>query len=134
MSTMPNMTFNCKEVDISNSEFGCTLTFADREEPIGIEDFSAEEIMESLGQYVLLQRTYSEFDNETDYCIIEMSDFDKSGELENFTIDFDNKRFAMKYGEYNILINLEIDRKTFNEIKRALKIIANNRGKLNINE
>ncbi len=52
------MKFDCKHIEISKEEFGCTLTFSDRKEKETDRDLSVEEILDSLGQYLMIQRIH----------------------------------------------------------------------------
>ena len=128
------MKFDCKEIDISDDEFGCRITFSDRKEGDHIDNQSYKEIMESIGDYLTLQRSYPEDEFETDYYIIELSNFDKSGELDDFTINLSRTQFLMNYKEEIIEIQLETNDLIFDKIKEALKKIINERGQININE
>ena len=81
------MKLDCKEISISDDEFGCTIEFKqEKEDEFNIEK-SVKEIMNSLQPYIMLQRTYGEDDFEEDFYYFETIDFDKSGELKDFTIE-----------------------------------------------
>lgn len=129
------MKFDCKDLEISFDQLGCTVVFGDRKvDYSNITD--TDEIMRLSGteEYVLLQRTFPEDDYDTDYSYIEFSDFDKSGELDDFIIEMSRNNFKMTFQEENIDIRLNINNNTFKDLKKALKIITNNRGKLTIKE
>src|SRR5688500_7048014 len=92
------MKFNCKEISISDEEFGCTVTLSEKEdEGIAQMNMTMEELMNSTGQYLLLQRTYPEDEFESDYYYIETGNPYKSGELKDFSIDLYRKQFLMTY-------------------------------------
>lgn len=126
------MKFDCKHIDISNEDFGCTLTFQDRKDSEYQGDQTVQEIMDSLGNYIMLQRTYSEGIGDMDYCYCEMNEIGYSGELKDFQIDFKKNKFSMIYKSKIIEINLTISDAEFKEIEDALIIITRNKGSLNI--
>ena len=90
--------------------------------------------MELMGEYLNLQRSYPEDEFEKDYYTIELSDFDKSGELEDFTINLSRTQFQMNYKDEIIEIQLETDDLTFGKIKDVLKEIVNGKGLMEISE
>ncbi len=129
------MKFNCKQVTIDDEEFGCTVTFDEKEDKYKYENkISIDKIMASRGQYILLQRTYAEDDFEDDYYYIETSDFDKSGDLQHFNIDLFRNRFLMGYKNEMIEVNININGRQFEKLKNALRKIANKEAQLRIHE
>ncbi len=129
------MKFNCKQVTIDDEEFGCTVTFYEKEDKYKYEDkISIDKIMASQGQYILLQRTYAEDDFEDDYYYIEMSEYDKSGDLRDFNIDLYRNRFLILYKNELIEVKINLDDREFEKLKTALKKIANKEEQLKINE
>ena len=125
------MKFDCKEISINNEELGCTVCFYDRkqvgEDQVGM---TIDEITESIGVYVMLQRKYPEDDFETDYYYIETSNPDLVGELKNFKIKLTETKFLMSYFDIEIEIAIQPIDKKYNALKEALRIIANNQGEL----
>src|SRR5688500_3784892 len=101
------MKFDCKEIDISDDYLGCSITFSDRKDEDYIENQSYMKIMESMGKYLSLQRSYPEDQFEKDYYTIELSDFAKSGELKDFTINLSRRQFLMNYKSEIIEVQLE---------------------------
>ncbi|MEP6951821.1 MAG: hypothetical protein ABI863_21200 [Ginsengibacter sp.] len=62
------MKFNCKNLSIDDEESGYTVSFSDQEEHFDPDEkISIDAVMASLGQYIMLQRTYGEDDFEEDY-------------------------------------------------------------------
>ncbi len=125
------MKFNCKQVTIEDEEFGCTVTFS---EDKCEDERSIDKIMASQGQYILLQRTYAEDDFEDDYYYVEMSDFDKSGDLRHFNIDLYRNRFMMSDKNETIEININISDRKFEKLKTALNKIVNKNSPIKIHE
>ena len=125
------MKFDCKEISISDEEFGCTVTLSEKEdEGIAQMNMTIEELMNSSGQYLLLQRTYPEDEFESDYYYIETSNPDKSGELKDFRIDLYRRKFLMTYDNELFEINVNPNDQEFGNLKKALVKIINNKGQL----
>lgn len=127
------MKFNCKQVIIEHDEFGCTVTFYEKKDQYE-DGVSIDKIMASQGQYILLQRTYGEDDFEDDYYYVEMSDFDKSGDLRHFNIDLYRNCFMMNYKNETIEININISDRKFEKLKTALNKIVNKNSQIKIHE
>ena len=129
------MKFDCKQISINNEELGCTVSFYDRKQAGEAQaDMTIDEIIESIGDYVMLQRTYPEDDFETDYYYIETSNPNIAGELKNFIIKLSRTKMSMTFSNKEIEISINPIDKKFNELKEALRIIANNQGELIIEE
>ena len=79
----------------------------------------------------MLQRTYPEDEFDKDYYYIELSDFDKSGEFEDFTIDLYRRQFLMTYCDNLFEIGINIDDKKFENLMVVLAQIVNKQGILN---
>ena len=91
------MKFDCREISISDEAFGCTLILSEKNDNAAEQmKMSIDQITNSSGQYLLLQRTYPEDDYENDYYYFETNDFDKSGELKSFKIELNKNRFLMQ--------------------------------------
>src|SRR5687767_2192195 len=102
------MKFDCKEISMSDEAFGCTLTLSEEKDDAAEQmEMSIEQIMNSSGQYFLLQRTYSEDDFEKDFYYFETSDLDKSGELKNFKIELNKSKFLMRKENDLFEINIQ---------------------------
>jgi hypothetical protein len=129
------MKFDCKEISINDEEYGCTLTLSENEE---IEDPSIKETIDDLvsshGRYILLQRTYAEDDLDSDYFYIENSDFDKSGEFKNFSIELWRTRFVLTYDHEVVEVNIDPNEHEFKSLKNILMKIAYKNGRCIIHE
>ena len=127
------MNFVCKEISISDEEFGCTVTFSEKEEDNDFEiQKTIDEIMDSIGQYVMLQRTYGEDEFEEDYYYFETSNFEKSGELNDFEIILTETKFVLTTETEKYEIQIHPDRQIFDDLKSVLSKITESKGKLNI--
>ena len=127
------MNFVCEKISISDEEFGCTVTFSEKEENNDFENQkTVDEIMDSIGQYIMLQRTYGEDEFEEDYYYFETSDFEKSGELNNFEINLTENNFILTIENDKYEIQIHPDRQIFDDLKSVLSKITESKGKLNI--
>ena len=127
------MNFVCKEISISDEEFGCTVTFSEKEEDNDFEiQKTIDEIMDSIGQYVMLQRTYGEDEFEEDYYYFETKDFEKSGELIDFEIILTETKFVLTTETEKYEIQIHPDRQIFDDLKSVLSKITESKGRLNI--
>jgi hypothetical protein len=125
------MKFDCKELSISDIEFGCTITFSEKAqnyEPTN--ELTFDEIINSSGQYIMLQRTYGEDEFEDDYCYFETNDFDKSCELEDFKIELFREQFILTIDKGIFRTEIHVDELEFENLKQVLTKIVNGKGKL----
>jgi len=127
------MNFVCKKISISDEEFGCTVTFSEKEEDNVFENQkTVDEIIDSIGQYVMLQRTYGEDEFEEDYYYLETSDFEKSGELDDFEIILTETKFVLTTETEKYEIQIHPERQIFDDLISVLSKITESKGKLNI--
>ena len=129
------MKFDCKEISISDEEFGCTLTLSEKEDDgVSEIEMAIDEIMYSTGQYFLLQRTYPEDEFESDYYYIETSNPDKSGELKDFSINLCRTQFLMTYDNEVFEISINTNDQEFESLKKILKKLTNKKGQLTVHD
>jgi len=129
------MKLECKDLSVSDEELGCTITFSQgMEETKWESNMSIEELTRSLKPYILLQRSYAEDEFEDDYYYFETLDFDKSGELKDFTIEVHRKQILISYNNELFEITININNKEFDDLKASLKKSANKEGQLKIYE
>ncbi len=128
------MRFECKEISISNEEFGCSITFSEKENGIAKEDLTIDELLHSSGQYLMLMRKYSEVELEEDFLYIETNDPNKSEEIQNFLMNICHTKFSISYDKDLIEIGLNMNEKKFDEVKQIIKKITHKKGQLNIHD
>ena len=134
------MKFFCQDISISDEEFGCTISLSENRDEYNEEKadkilkMSPSEVAKSIGQYVMLQRSYPEDDCEKDYYYFETSDSTRSGELENFKIELDPERFLMHRDNDIYAIDIKPSKREFAKLKTVLKKIVNDRGGLVIHD
>jgi len=111
----------CNDISISDSEFGCEICFSDK---IDRGYHLKDNVVDSLGNYVLLQRAYPEDDFDEDYSHIEFSDFGKSGKLKDCKLDLYRTYLLIDYQREKIEIIFSADDSKFRDIKDVLHNIV----------
>ncbi|MCC6251585.1 MAG: hypothetical protein IT238_03890 [Bacteroidia bacterium] len=125
------MKFKCKEISINDEELGCTITLSDRKVQNNYDkNMTVEEILNSLRQYILLQRTYPEDEFEEDFYYFETSEFEKSGELDDFEIILSKNSFILTIESDIYEIQINPSKQKWDELKDILKKITVKKGKL----
>jgi hypothetical protein len=129
------MKISCIEISISDEELGCQVTFSEKKD-LGEEsaNMTVQEIIDSIGRYLLIQRSYPEFEDESDYIYFETHDEEFSGELSDYEMVLSREQFELKLinGKIEVLIN-PTD-KEYSELKKILPILTNKTGKLIIKD
>ncbi len=125
------MKFKSKEVSISDEELGCTISFSENEDNYEMEeDWSIDQIMAAIGQYISLQRTYPEDSDEKDYYSFESSEIKSTTELTDFKIDLYRTKFVLELNQEMYEIEIDIDDQTFANLKDAITKLVNGTGQL----
>ena len=126
------MKFNCKEISISDEDLGCTLTLSENEDDdISEINMTTDEILNSMGQYIMLQRTYPENQYEDDYYYFESNDFDKCGKLYDYKIELSRTMFLLTFENEVFEIQIDVDDNEFKKLKQIIKKITNKKGQVN---
>lgn len=121
--------FECKELSISDLEFGCEITFSENPDTNeSSEELTVDEILASTKQYIMLQRTYAEDEFDDDDYYFESSDFVKSCELEDFKIELSRERFAININNEMFEAKINVDKIEFEQLKLVLTKIINGKG------
>ncbi len=127
------MNFVCKEIAISDEEFGCSVTFSEKADENSFDSkMTVDEIMNSIGRYVMLARTYGEDEYEEDYFYFEASEFEKSGEIKEISIYLTETTCILFFKNEKYEIQISPDNQVFGELKEVLFKIIDQRGKLTI--
>ena len=125
------MDFIAKEISISDEGFGITISICQKEDKYNPNiDLSFEEIVNSMGKYILLQKTYAEDEFETDYYYFESHDKDNCGELDDYEIVLSHSEFIIKAPNFKYEIGIDSDSILFDELKQALQYFTKDKGKL----
>lgn len=131
------MKFECENLSIIDEEFGCSLTFSEKNNGgLDQENMTLDQIKNYSGKYVMLQRTYAVSNPENDpveedYLYIETIDPNKSGELTNFVINVSPTNFSIAYNKDLIEVQLNFDEPPFEKLKQLIRKIANKKGQVN---
>jgi len=134
IQTAVEMKFECKELSINDEPFGCSVSLSNTQEDLNFEKkLTVDEIIDSFGQYVMLQRTYAEDEFEEDYYYFETNEIDKSGELNDFEIILTKNEFTLSIENEKYEIQINLTEQELNELKEALKILTEHKGRLLIN-
>jgi|SRR5690554_986994 hypothetical protein len=129
------MKINCIEISISDEELGCQVTFSEKKD-LGEEsaNMTVQEIIDSIGRYLLIQRSYPEFEDESDYIYFETHDEEFSGELSDYEMVLSRERFELKTIDGIIEVLINPTDKEYSELKKILPILTNKTGKLIVND
>ncbi|ASB50486.1 hypothetical protein [Alkalitalea saponilacus] len=130
-----NMKINCIEILINDEELGCQLTFSDKKE-LGedSENMTVQELIDSLGKYLLIQRSYPEDEFESDYIHFETHDKKCSGELIDYEMFLSKERFELNLLNEKIEVLINPTQKEYSELKKILPILTNNSGKITVSD
>ncbi len=129
------MKINCIEISISDEELGCQVTFSEKKD-LGEEsaNMTVQEIIDSIGRYLLIQRSYPEFEDESDYIYFETHDEEFSGELSDYEMVLSREQFELKLIDGKIEVLINPTEKEYSELKKILPILTNKTGKLIISD
>ena len=129
------MKINCIEISISDEELGCQVTFSEKKD-LGEEsaNMTVQEIIDSIGRYLLIQRSYPEFEDESDYIYFETHDEEFSGELSDYEMVLSREQFELKLIDGKIEVLINPTDKEYSELKKILPILTNKTGKMIIND
>jgi hypothetical protein len=129
------MEINCIEISISDEELGCQVTFSEKKD-LGEEtaNMTVQEIIDSIGRYLLIQRSYPEFEDESDYIYFETHDEEFAGELSDYEMVLSREQFELKLIDGKIEVLINPTDKEYIELKKILPILTNETGKLIIND
>ncbi|MGZ0016807.1 hypothetical protein [Yeosuana sp. AK3] len=129
------MKINCIEISISDEELGCQVTFSEKRD-LGEEsaNMTVQEIIDSIGRYLLIQRSYPEFEDESDYIYFETHDEEFSGELSDYEMVLSRDQFELILIDGKIEVFINPTDKEYSELKKILPILINKTGKLTIND
>ena len=124
------MDFIAKEISISDEGFGITISISQNKDKFNL---SFDEIINSMGKYILLQKTYAEDEFDSDYYYFESHDKDKCGELEDdYEIILSHSEFIIKSQTIKYKIGIKPNPTLFEELKEALQYFTKYKRKLTV--
>ncbi|ALO14068.1 hypothetical protein L21SP5_00389 [Salinivirga cyanobacteriivorans] len=129
------MKIKCIEISINDEDLGCQVTFSEKKD-LGEEtaNMTVQEIIDSIGRYLLIQRSYPEFEDESDYIYFETHDEEFAGELSDYEMVLSRELFELKLFDGKIEVLINPTDKEYSELKKILPILTNKTGKLTIND
>jgi len=129
------MKIDCKEISINSDDIGCQVSFSENEF-LGteIETMTDEEILESSGNYLLIQRSFPEDDFEDDYFYYETHDENHCGELADFNIYLNRQQFELKFITDSIVVFIKPTDEEYKNLKKVLPLFATEVNKVFIDD
>jgi len=129
------MKINCIEILINDEELGCQVSFSNKKS-LGEElsHMTVQEIIDSTGEYLLIQRSYPDYEDESDYIYFETHNEEYAGELSEYEMFLSKERFRLKLQNEEIEVLITPSNKEYSELKKVLSILTNKTGKLIIND
>jgi len=129
------MKINCIEISINDEELGCQVTFSEKKD-LGEEtaNMSIQEIIESIGKYLLLQRSYPEDDFASGNYYFETHDENLCGDLVDYEMMLSKTRFELKILNETIVVAINPTEKEYTQLKKVLPILTDKEGELIIND
>jgi len=129
------MKLSCIEISINDEELGCQVTFSEKKS-LGEEaaNMSVQEIIDSTGKYLLIQRSYPDYEDESDYIYFETHDEQFAGGLVDYEMVLSKECFELNLSNGKIKVLISPTDREYSELKKALPILTNKSGKLNIND
>ncbi|MDP1727399.1 MAG: hypothetical protein Q8M15_11500 [Bacteroidota bacterium] len=131
------MKFDCKVLSITDEEFGCSVTFSEKNNGgLDQKNMTLNELKNYTGSYVMLQRTYAKSASEKgqieeDYLYIETDDPNKSGELTNFIIHVYPSKLSITYNQDLIEINFNENALNHQSLRQIIPKIIGDKGQIN---
>jgi hypothetical protein len=111
--------FQCKELTIQDQDLGCTITFSDSTS--ADDQFkTVEEIMNSDEKYLLIQRTYAEDDDDTDFYHFESTELDFEPD-EKMIVNLRKDKFEADCYGGQLTIGLNLKSKELEDLTHILE-------------
>ena len=129
------MKINCIEISINDEDLGCQVVFSEKKD-LGEEtaNMSVQEIIDSIGRYLLLQRSYPEDDFQSGNYYFETHDENLCGDLVDYEMLLSRTRFELKIRNDTIEVEINPTENEFLQLKKVLPILTDKKGKLIIND
>jgi len=129
------MKLNCIEISINDEELGCQVTFSENKS-LGeeSENMTTSEIIASIGRYLLLQRSYSEDEFDSNNYYFETHNENLCGDLIDYQMKLSRINFELEIQDEKIEVSINPTEKEFKELKKVLSLLTNKNGKLFVSE
>ena len=114
--------FKCEQLTITDDpDFGCTIEFSGKKE-IRDEFRPIEELLKPNNQYLQIQRTYPEDEDEIDWYTIESSESDTVlNQLDMIIIDLNGDSVEISWSGDKVKIELALVDKEIIKLKKTFK-------------
>jgi len=129
------MKLNCIEISINDDDLGCQVTFSENKS-LGEEsaNMTTSEIIESIGRYLLLQRSYPEDEFDSNNYYFETHNENLCGDLIDFQMKLSRTFFELEIQSEIIEVSINPTEKEFNDLKKILSLLTNKNGILIVND
>jgi len=129
------MKINCIEISINNEELGCQVTFSSKKS-LGdeVSQMTVQEIIDSTGEYLSIQMSYLDYEDESDYIYFETHNDEYAGELKDYEMVLTKERFELSLRNGKIEVLIYPTDKECSELKEILPILTNKTGKMIVND
>ena len=129
------MKLNCIEISINDDDLGCQVTFSENKR-LGEKtaNMSVSEIIESIGRYLLLQRSYPEDEFDSNNYYFETHNENLCGDLTDYQMILSRTFFELEIQSEKIEVSINPTEKEFNELKKVLSLLTNKNGNLIVND
>lgn len=116
------MNFECKQLKITDDpDFGCTIEFNDTVE-VYRENMTIEELINSVGKYLMIQRSYPEDEFENDWYHIETSEADIDfNQKDSMYVKLNRKEFEFYCSGVTLVIGLTLSDKEYTKLDKILR-------------
>ncbi|HKJ42021.1 MAG TPA: hypothetical protein VKA27_07990 [Sunxiuqinia sp.] len=116
------MNFECKQLKIiDDPDFGCTIEFNDTVE-VYRENMTIEELINSVGKYLMIQRSYPEDEFENDWYHIETSEADIDfNQKDSMYVKLNRKEFEFYCSGVTLVIGLTLSDKEYTKLDKILR-------------
>ena len=129
------MKLNCIEISINDEDLGCQVTFSENKS-LGqeSENMTTSEIIESIGRYLLLQRSYPEYELDNNNYYFETHNEEMCGDLIDYQMKLSRTFFELEIQNKKIEVSINPTEKEFEELKKVLSLLTNKNGKLIVDD
>ena len=129
------MKLNCIEISINDEDLGCQVTFSENKS-LGEESayMTTSEIIESIGRYLLIQRSYPEDEFDSNNYYFETHNENMCGAFTNYQMKLSRTHFELEIKNDKIEISINPTEKEFNDLKKVLSLLTNKNGTLIVND
>lgn len=129
------MKLNCIEISINDEDLGCQVIFSENKS-LGVEseNMTTSEIIESIGRYLLLQKSYPEDEFDRNNYYFETHNENMCGDLIDYKMKLSRTFFELETQNEKIEVSIIPTEKEFEELKKVLSLLTNKNANLVVND